>query len=273
MRQQLRHLLLSGLSTFWRKKYAPRVIYYHSIHPTCDLSQTPDSFRGNLTWLQENGFQFFTFQDLLRQIRASGVPTKAVAITFDDGYRDNYTHALPILTEMRIPATFFVVSSMIKERPEPTTSGHRLYNHRVMMTQAEVRELHRQGMEIGSHTRTHVHVKRLAQQSKDRAWEELYWSRIELQDIVGTPIASFAYPNGQKGVFDNTTKSLLRETGYEYAATTIWGYINEVTCDQLETPRMEIRADDTVGTFRAKMGGKYDFLHQLHMNRDGSRYW
>ena len=90
--------------------------------------------------------------------------------------------------------------------------------------------------------------------------------------MTGHEIVSFAYPNGQKGVFDSSTRGLLAEAGYRYAATTMWGYVNPA-CDPLAIPRIEIRVDDTFETFCAKMTGRYDFIRYVHLLRDGSRRW
>lgn len=261
-----------ALSLIWRQKRAARVIYYHSIHPSNSYSQAPAAFRQQIEWLQANGFRFLTFSDLVNETRLKNPSDDLISITFDDGYFDNYEYAFPILNELGVPATFFLISGMICRVPQKTERGHLLYPDRLMMSRQQVTSLVSAGMEVGSHTRSHVHVRRQTLQSRGQAFDELRGSRQELEDITGHEIAGFAYPNGQKGVYDACTRDLLARAGYRYAATTIWGQVDSTT-DLFEVPRMEIRADDTLDTFRAKITGRYDFVRYIHLLRDGSRRW
>jgi len=260
------------LAAAWRKKTAPRAIYYHSVHPSTSLSLPPEAFRQQIEWLQEQGYRFLTFSALAQQCLAGKAHEKTVSITFDDGYLDNYEYALPILASFSIPATFFVVSGMIKQTPHHTAAGQKLYPGRLMMSRKHLTELVAAGMEVASHTRSHIHLRNTLLRSRVEALDELSDSRQELEDIVGHEIVSFAYPNGQKGVFDASTRELVSQAGYRWAATTIWGHL-DASFDPLEVPRMEMKADDSFSTFRAKMSGRYDFMHWIHQIRDGSRHW
>lgn len=272
MNPNLKGILLQSIGRIWPKKVAPRVIYHHSIHPSLPGSLSPDCFGQHLAVLQENGYQFLTFSDLVRKVKMGKSVDKAVSVTFDDGYLDNFEYALPILLEQGIPATFFVVSAIINVNPENSTTGNKLYPSRRMMTKQHLREMVSQGMEVASHTRTHVHVRHTLEASKNRAWDEIAGSRKELEDITGVSVHSFAYPNGQRGVFNAATRDLLLEAGYKFAATTIWGYVNQ-DCDPLEVSRMEIKANDNLDTFIAKATGRQDFRRWIHLIRDGSRKW
>ncbi len=232
----------------------------------------PDKFRRQIEWLLEEGYSFFTFSDIIQQSLAGKTQPKTVCITFDDGYLDNYEYAFPILDELKVPATFFVVSGMIKQDSQNTREGNLLYPDRLMMNKKHLTELIAAGMEVGSHTRTHIHVRQTLRRSPVKALEELVRSRSELEDITGCKVLSFAYPNGQKGVFDVATRQLLVEAGYQYAATTIWGHIGS-GCNPLEVPRMEMKADDSLDIFSNKINGQYDFMRWIHHIRDGSRQW
>lgn len=264
--------LKHGLAAIWRRKSAPRIIYHHSIHPSDSLSLSPDMFHRQIVWLQEEGYCFFTFSHMVQQTLAGKVQPKSVSITFDDGYLDNYEYAFPILKELGVPATFFIVSGMIKDVSENTREGNLLYPDRLMMNKRHVAELAAAGMEVGSHTRTHIHLRYMLKKSPVQALEELCSSRNELEEITGREVSSFAYPNGQKGVFDVSTRELLAEAGYQFAATTMWGQMN-AGCDPLAIPRIEMRNDDSFHIFRAKMSGQYDFMGWFHQVHDGSRQW
>jgi peptidoglycan/xylan/chitin deacetylase (PgdA/CDA1 family) len=103
-----------------------------------------------------------------------------VSITFDDGFTDQYTKALPILTSLGLKATFYIISSEVDDQP--------LY-----MTAAQLIDLHNNGMEIGSHSVTHPDMTTL---SPSDLTTEMTQSRDDLAALIGAPIPDFAYPEG-----------------------------------------------------------------------------
>lgn len=269
-----RKLAYKTFSTFWPKTCLPQVIYYHSVHPDHNLPRrlSPDRFLAQMQWLQNNHYDICTLSQLAQRVYSGTATRKSVAVTFDDGYLDNYEIALPILLDHQMKATFFVITNMIGDLPKSSDEGKRLCPSRHMMTKQQLREMHNSGMEIGSHTRTHIHVRDELRRSYDAAWNELAGSRQALEDMLGSEVRTFCYPNGQKGVFDEATKKLLQDAGYYYAATTIWGAFDHQT-DPLEIPRIRIRPDDSLVDFEKKLSGQYDFIRWIHQSRDGSRNW
>jgi peptidoglycan/xylan/chitin deacetylase (PgdA/CDA1 family) len=133
-----------------------------------------------------------------------------------------------------------------------TPSGGRL-----MLSWEEVREMHRGGISFGSHTVTHPVLSRI---SPDRVQREVVESRREIERRLGTPITMFAYPNGRQGDFDETTKRLLKDAGYECALTTVFGSNSPPNC---RWDRFELRRggpdDADPALFEAKMNA-YKFL-------------
>jgi len=260
-------------SCIWPGRIAPRVLYYHSVHPSMKLSIKPTLLVEHLDWLLTNGFEVVAFSQLVRRVRAGGETSKLVCITFDDGYADNYEYAVPILLRHQIPATFFVVTGLMGDSvPLSSNAGNHLYRDRVMLTKSQLREMQAYGLEIGSHTRSHVQVRKTLQQSISILVDELVGSRKDLEDCLGTPVICFAYPYGQKGFFDDKTARYVRSAGYEYAAVTIWGHVNPQT-DPLEIPRIEIRFNDSLDTFRRKIMGRHDYMHYYHLAFDRSAIW
>jgi peptidoglycan/xylan/chitin deacetylase (PgdA/CDA1 family) len=269
----LKHYLRTLASRPWPEQIAPRVVFYHSVHPAQDLSIKPALFAEHVDWLLANGFQILTFSQLTKRVQAGDGASKLVCITFDDGYADNYEYAVPILMHRQIQATFFVVTGLMSDSaPLSSNDGNYLYSDREMLTKSQLSEMHTCGLEIGSHTRSHVHVKKTLQQSELVLIDELVGSRKDLEDCLGVSVTCFAYPYGQKGFFDANTARYVRAAGYQYAATTIWGRVTPLT-NPLEIPRMEIKFDDSIDDFKQKIMGRHDYMRYYELAFDRSAKW
>ena len=157
---------------------------YHEVTPDrlddC-MNVKPEVFRRHIREFKEAGFTFIHVGDLQKVAAGSQtLPEKAVLISFDDGYADNYNYAFPILREEKVPATFFVVSSTIGN------------NNR--MTAGQLREMQANGMKIGSHTVNH---EKLTDMSAKEIDFELRSSKETLEKILGEPVCALAYPTGK----------------------------------------------------------------------------
>jgi peptidoglycan/xylan/chitin deacetylase (PgdA/CDA1 family) len=173
---------------------AVTVLCYHEVRPDREddcMNVRPEVFRRHIREFKEAGFTFIGVSDLRKYATGTPLPEKAVLITFDDGYADNYNYAYPILREEQVPATFFVVSS---------TVGN---NNR--MTAAQLREMQANGMQIGSHTVNHEPLVTMGPEEIDF---ELRASRAALEKILGKPVCALAYPAGKvnKTVLDKAKK-------------------------------------------------------------------
>jgi len=164
-----------------------------------------------MAWLKRCGFQGLSMGALMPYIRGEKVG-KVVGITFDDGYQNNLTHALPVLSHFGFTATVYVVSAMpggsnTWDTPLGVASAK-------LMTQEEVRLWHRSGHEIGSHTEHHVH---LTDCSLAKAKEEIVASKTALESLIQAPVKQFCYPYGE---FNAHIAHLVEDAGYEAATTT-----------------------------------------------------
>ena len=94
------------------------ILMYHSVNESGDFfSVTPAQFRSQMELLHKRGYEVVSLPEICSRLTARTLSGKEVAITFDDGYRDNYTHAFPILKEFAFPATIFVtIYPIIKPR-------------------------------------------------------------------------------------------------------------------------------------------------------------
>jgi peptidoglycan/xylan/chitin deacetylase (PgdA/CDA1 family) len=235
------------------------VLCYHSIHPSLPFrSADPALFRSHLEWLREF-CDVIPFRDVLQEVNAPR-ERPAVALTFDDGYRDNYEHALPLLEEAGLPATFFVTVGLL-ERERAVVA--RFARMRAVaptdiegLTWPEAAELAAAGHEIGSHTWSHPV---LATMSREAVREELRRARETLEDRLQRNVTSLAYPFGKLGAHvTSTTAALARETGHTVAAAVLFRRVRP-TDSPLLVPRFFATGDD-LETLAAKVEGRWDWL-------------
>jgi peptidoglycan/xylan/chitin deacetylase (PgdA/CDA1 family) len=194
------------------------------------LFTSPRLLALELWLLSKLGYQFSTLRDAM----ASSAGKLAV-ITFDDGYEDNFTEALPILDQFNAPATIFVITGDVgKKGVVWEEAGEKLPTD--MMSWEMLAELQRKGWEIGSHGHSHVHFD-----SKSGSDQEalICHSVSEIEDTLGTIPISFAYPFG---CFNETTKTILRKFGIRFAVTTETPLTWDVQSpgDMLELKRVSI---------------------------------
>jgi peptidoglycan/xylan/chitin deacetylase (PgdA/CDA1 family)/glycosyltransferase involved in cell wall biosynthesis len=169
---------------------------------------TAEQFETQLHSLRRRGFETITFADYDRFLKGNGrLPRRPIILTFDDGYEDNYTTALPLLQKHSCRAVIFAVADK-KRRTNFWDSGEPTA---ALLTAVQMRELHHAGIEIGSHTVTHP---RLPETPVGVMRRELSESKDSLQQILGSEVISFAYPYG---ALQPATKSLVEEADYRFA--------------------------------------------------------
>lgn len=165
-----------------------------------------------------------------------GLPLSGeLAITFDDGYRDNAAVAAPILKRMGLHATFFVVSGFIGTDTTPQWDAASGGAH-PWMTGNDLIALQDQGFDIGSHSHTHPNFGSI---SRDQARNELTLSRSRLEAILGRPVDLFAYPFGDRSHMSSDALEVVRETGYRCCLSGFGG-INVSGCSPFLLKRFPI---------------------------------
>lgn len=148
--------------------------------PKDPLAITPAHFRALIREIKSKGYTFVDANDLVK-IKNGEMkqPQRAIMLGFDDGYKDNYLNAYPILREEGAKATFFLISGEI--------------SHKNRMTYADIEEMIRGGMAIGSHTVSH---RKLSTLPDEEAFREMNDSKFALEHDFGVPVNSIAYPGG-----------------------------------------------------------------------------
>lgn len=235
------------------------ILMYHSIaesqdgrHSYYETNTSPRVFAEQMKFLHENGFRA-CIRVKAKKPTTRHLSPKAVVITFDDGYADFYRNAFPVLSEYGFSATVFVITGLMKP--------HRMsFKGTECLTLSEVRELHSHGFSIGSHTVSHPDLNRLKQ---DELENELSGSKKALEDALGAPVKSFAYPfafpEADRG-FVSRLADLLNECGYEHGVTTILGTARP-GANRWFLPRLPVNSFDDLRFFHAKLEGAYDWLH------------
>lgn len=191
-----------------------------------------------LRLLGYRGVEFAELADCLRERRLP--PRRAVAITIDDGYRDNLEVAEPVLRRRGFPATVFLVSSKLGGVNDWTAEG--ALANRPLLSVDQARELRERGISLGAHTRTHPE---LPQESDEAVGEQVGGSRQDLEQALGGEIATFAYPFGR---FDERAVDAADEAGFRGACTVEPRLVSPLD-DPLRVPRIEVRAGESLPRF------------------------
>ncbi|MFC1633559.1 polysaccharide deacetylase family protein [Planctomycetota bacterium] len=149
----------------------------------------------------------------------TSLPSKAIAVTLDDGYRDNYENAYPVLKEYNIPATVFLTTGFIGTGKIPRwEKGHYTDEKTLMLSWKQVREMSDSGISFGSHTLTHPFLARIPRMQVEK---EIHLSKDIIEQQIGKSVTTFAYPSGN---FNFDVKAIVKEAGYSAAVSTIAGY-------------------------------------------------
>lgn len=251
----LRRALGAGLGAAARlrgSRAEARIIYYHRIddelHRSC---VTPAAFREQMRFLCDHGYRVVPLAELARGLGGEGFASGTVAITFDDGFADNYTHAFPVLRELGLPATVFVTTGavggglrVLRDRPGDLPA----------LTWAQIREMQQGGITIGSHTVSHPRLTQLAPEARAR---ELAESRAAIAAETGVAPEFFCYPHGDE---DAAVRAAVRAAGYRLAVATRPGPVTPAS-DPFALARTFIARDDTLADFERKLAGAFDVLH------------
>ncbi|NTW97738.1 MAG: polysaccharide deacetylase family protein, partial [Oscillochloris sp.] len=219
-----------------QRPYVPILMYHYvrTVDPGIDplgygLSVTPAQFAAQLDWLRRAGYDTVQMSALAGCARGeSPCPARAVALTFDDGYMDAYSDALPLLQQYGATATFYIVSGFV---------GQEAY-----MGWDEIRALRSAGMEIGAHSISHIDLTTLSYYENV---DQIARSGQEIAAQIGAPVRSFCYPAGQ---FNAEIATITRDAGYTSATTTVQEGAQD---DLFALPRLRVYGDMSQAGFEA----------------------
>jgi peptidoglycan/xylan/chitin deacetylase (PgdA/CDA1 family) len=195
------------------------------------------------------------------ELDGGGPASPAVVLTFDDGYRDNLIHALPILQQHRLPATIFLTAGFADgslRHPRYSDEAGRLH-----LNWSEISAMATEpGISFGSHTLTHPFLSRLDDVA---AFREIVESRREIATRLGSEVEFFCYPSGD---FGERERALVASAGYR-AAVSVRPGGNRGIRHRYALQRTEITDRDGPKEMRLKLLGAYDLVHGLlHRRRE-----
>ena len=237
------------------------VLTYHSVGPT-PLGLAPEKFREQMIWLRENA-AVVKLETLLSRDWPDSESGVTCAVTFDDGYGSVYRWAYPILRDLRLPATVYLVADAIGDADSKNSNEFTgLYPDEEMLRWPEIREMQEEGISFGSHLLRH---KDLTGLSAEEARRELEGSKLLIQERLGAECGSFCYPWGKHN--DRSVES-VKSAGYKNAVIAIqgrWGINQEL--DRYRVPRADVRREYLLEDFKAVVRGDWDYLGYLQKFR------
>ena len=223
------------------------VLMYHEIaspeESRSHLAVSPDAFARQLDCLADAGFKTMTAAAVSKVLaRGDGeLPERVVVLTFDDGYEDFHSRAIPLLSRHDFTATLFLTSGWVQDIGTGRQPGR-------MLSGEQVTETAHAGIEIAAHTRWHPQLDQLPEKL---VREELYTSKAWLEEMLGVPVPGLAYPFGYSNA---TVRRVARETGYEYGFA-VSNRMASTSSDPFALERLTVRRATTLHAFRQLIHG------------------
>jgi len=237
------------------------ILAYHSIsdnlfgysHPYYQINTSPKVFTEQMKWLRNAGYRTLDLQDLPAALESGSDLSKFFVLTFDDGYRDILTDGWPVMHQCGFSATVFLATDRIETSPRRIEGADYL-------TWQDVRELHAQGISFGSHTVSHADLRSLEPEEINY---ELGYSKEVIEQTLGAPVRSFAYPFPFPEEDKNFTRFLsdtLENHGFQNGVSTIIGRATRKS-NRFFLPRLPMNSWDDPQLLAAKVHGGYDWMH------------
>jgi len=251
------------------------ILMYHSIsdepengHPYFWINTSPQRFTEQMQFLHDNNYKVISIEEAVNILTGNSQPETCshvkhatrnpqlgtdnyVVLTFDDGYRNVFTNALPILRKYGFCATLYLPTNLI---------GTKSLKGEDRLCWDEPRELRNSGIAIGSHTVNHLQLKVL---KREEIEYEIRSSKEKIEENLGETIYSFSYPYA----FPESDKELkiylraiLEASGYKNGVTTIIGMAGEAD-SPFFLKRLPVNSRDDLFFFKTKLAGCYDWMH------------
>ena len=249
--------LLISFTITLRNNYLVPILMYHYIVPDAPKSDrltiSPRQLERQMRFLRNNHYNIVALEAIADLIRdKKKIPPKTVAITFDDGKKDNFTEAFPILKKYNIPATMFIIVDQVG-RPQ----GDK-------MNWQEIKTMQDSGLiTIGSHTLTHPLLTEVTDDGELR--RQIFDSKKKLEAELGRKVNTFCYPSGR---FNSRIRHLVIEAGYKLAVATNPGH-RVADGDLFVLKRLRISSNtNNLLVFWLESSGYYNVIREFHKKLD-----
>jgi len=245
--------------------YSVPVLMYHHVapHPGDTVTVTPEVFEAQMRYLAKAGYRTLKMSELLAHIRGEQpVRDRAVAVTFDDGWLDNFSYAYPVLERYRINAVIFVVTAwtdaamtakavpFVDEQPNQESLKTQVQTDgagQAVLDWGTIRTMASSGLvEFYSHTVNH---HKCNDSDRPQLERELFESRAVLERELGQPCPYLCWPYGQ---FNNLAVTIAKEVGYEALFTTVRG-VAEAGSDPYCIKRIRVKNSESWFKWRMRI--------------------
>lgn len=243
--------VFTGLSLLtWLPHYEIPVLMYHHVAvpgPSAPGNYvSPEKFRQQMAYIKQRGYEVIDLDTYYEYVagRKKIKKRNLIVITFDDGYKDNFINALPVLEEFDFPACIFMAAGKVGQPDR--------------LDVQEIKTLIEKDVTIGSHTFNEVYLPDLKIEDVEF---ELCHSRKVLEDITGEEVNYLCYPTGG---FSGDIKGIARKCGYRMAFTTNRGYVKSYkNRDVFEIKRVKMKETDNLLALFLKLSGRYNIFRKV----------
>jgi len=239
-----------------RRGHSARILLYHKVNNSSRyLTVSIEKFDRQISYLKKN-CRVVSLGELTDYFAVKEIPEDIVVITFDDGYKDNFENALPILRKYDLPACFFVTSDFIG-----TDKSFRWDDDLDLecpkMTWDDLRKIKELGYDIGAHTVNHSDLGEISLSS---ARFEIRSSKEKITKEINEEVKFFSYPFGRRVNVSQPIIEEIRDAGY-ICCCSAYGGANSVESTIYDLKRQGINDYWTFFVFRKYLEGYFDFLH------------
>ncbi|EFD81589.1 polysaccharide deacetylase [Fusobacterium animalis D11] len=253
-----------------KKKYEVPVIMYHRVINNPENEGVygtyiyEDMFKKHLQYLKDKNYTVITFKDLdkIGWRNRFEKDRKYIILTFDDGYKDNYDLAFPILKEFNFKATIFLMGSLTYNEWDVKAGGERKFS---LMSVEMIKEMQDYGIEFGAHTFNHPKINTL---SNEEIEHQIVDVKKPLEEKIGKEIITFAYPYG---ILNDYAKEMAKKAGYTFALATDSGSVC-LSDDLYQIRRIAIFPNTNLFSFKRKVAGNYNFIKIKREERLRTKY-
>lgn len=235
-----------------------RCLAYHSVTSTeerdaAQMTVSAERFSDQMRYLAEHGYRVTDAASAVTALRSGhALDPRTVVITFDDGFRDVASHALPVLEHFGFHATIFLVAAALEGDVAAMRNGY----DGPYLSAAEARDMARSGhIGFGSHGATHQRLRRL---DAPTLRDETEGAKARLERTIGTAVELYAYPFGSYDAWDRTARDAVEVAGYRGAFTSIVAPLRP-TDDVFLLPRARVSWTEDDAGFAALLNGGYDW--------------